>query len=358
MNLMTVGAADVHAFVGVGGPYWQDSNGDGVVDSTNPAGAMGIALEDVGFALALMKPVAGGPTYYGLSGRGSASFVGINGFTLDAQEILLEVNQTSDASNAVNFSLLPGGGLSVPTGPATPGVQIGFNDDLLRARGFITLGISDFVHVNGNFALEKGAARTARLTNGGIVDVDMLKIGATGVHAFVGLGGPYWRDTGSAAHPGASGTPDGIIDGHDAPDAVGALGLALGSADLGLVLMKPLAGGNTSYYALKASGSVDLVGLPLLDVSAQELTIEVNKSNDGSPVVDFGGFAGGRLLIPTGVATPEVALNFHAELLRASGLVTLTLHQFIHISGAGCVRAGSGRGRHPDRRHFGQTSRR
>ena len=56
---MKIGASNVNAFVGVGGPYWRDSNGDGVIDTNDtPAtdGAMGIALSNLEFGLALMKP--------------------------------------------------------------------------------------------------------------------------------------------------------------------------------------------------------------------------------------------------------------------------------------------------------------
>ena len=77
VSLLTVGANKVRAFVGVGGPYWQDSDHDRDIDDsdvTAAAGALGVALENVGFGLALMKPVtAGWPTRFHGQLRGAKS---------------------------------------------------------------------------------------------------------------------------------------------------------------------------------------------------------------------------------------------------------------------------------------------
>jgi hypothetical protein len=60
VNVMTIGASDVNAFVGVGGPYFVDSNDDGIIDEDDTPlddGAMGFVLRNLDFALALFKPV-------------------------------------------------------------------------------------------------------------------------------------------------------------------------------------------------------------------------------------------------------------------------------------------------------------
>ena len=83
---MTVGASDVDIFVGVNGPAAH-------------AGAMGLSIENVGFGLALMKPVDTQDTsnYYGLTATASAvSLVGISGFTLSVNNITVEVNGGTD----------------------------------------------------------------------------------------------------------------------------------------------------------------------------------------------------------------------------------------------------------------------
>ena len=109
----------------------------------------------------------------------------------------------------------------------------------------------------------KGAPVNVTLTDSATLEVDTLKVGAAGVHAFVGVGGPYWQDT----------TGDGIIDGSDSPAAAGAMGLAMENVTFGMALMQPVAGGSTRYYALKGSGAVSLIGIGGLDLSVDNLTI-------------------------------------------------------------------------------------
>ena len=77
-SLLTVGASNVNAFFGVGGPYW---NADGT-PATNAAGALGLALSNVGFGLAIMTPTAGTTTYFSLKAQATATVVGLSGLTL------------------------------------------------------------------------------------------------------------------------------------------------------------------------------------------------------------------------------------------------------------------------------------
>ena len=88
--MLEIGATNVHLFVGLGGPYWVDSNGDGTINASDtPAstGATGLALDNVSFALALLRPTAAGSTrsYYALSASAdSIALVGVPGLTLQA----------------------------------------------------------------------------------------------------------------------------------------------------------------------------------------------------------------------------------------------------------------------------------
>jgi hypothetical protein len=116
--------------------------------------------------------------------------------------------------------------------------------------------------------------------------MSVLKIGASNVRAFVGLGGPYWNADGTVSSTAAS-----------------ALGIKLESVTFGLVLMKPVTTGAASplsYYALKATiGTVALVTPPAwgLTLSATGVPIEVNSSNDPGHVVDLSGMT---IQVPTG----------------------------------------------------------
>jgi len=55
VQTMSIGGTDIFGFVGVG-PHWVDSNGDGkITDADTPAnGAIGLAIEDVSFGIAVM----------------------------------------------------------------------------------------------------------------------------------------------------------------------------------------------------------------------------------------------------------------------------------------------------------------
>ena len=48
---------------------------------------------------------------------------------------------------------------------------------------------------------------SATLTDSTPINLSVLKIGATGVKAFVGLGGPYWKSDGSLDASASSAIP-------------------------------------------------------------------------------------------------------------------------------------------------------
>ena len=74
----------------------------------------------------------------------------------------LEPPPTTD-DPAINFTSTTGGNLVIPVGLGDS-VTLNFAGPLLRARGLVTLAISEFVYLSGNFSFEKGPALpTARL---------------------------------------------------------------------------------------------------------------------------------------------------------------------------------------------------
>src|SRR5206468_3325449 len=66
METMTIGASHVEAFVGVNGPYWVDTNHNGIIDRDSVTGqivdseidhdAIGLVLDDVNFGLFIGMP--------------------------------------------------------------------------------------------------------------------------------------------------------------------------------------------------------------------------------------------------------------------------------------------------------------
>ena len=73
------------------------------------------------------------------------------------------------------------------------------------------------------------------LAGGAGTEVETMTVGASGVHVFVGISGPYWQDTNF----------DGQITGADQP-STSSFGLALQNVDVGLLIAKETTGSTRS----------------------------------------------------------------------------------------------------------------
>jgi ClpP class serine protease len=349
VNVMTIGASDVNAFVGVGGPYFVDSNDDGIIDEDDTPlddGAMGFVLRNLDFALALFKPVdtaADKSSYYAIKASGGAEVIGIDGITIRADVLGIEINggknnlgapQALDLATSRSFEA--NGGLDVQIGldpdgagdlPA-PSLKLDFTEDVIRAFGAVTIIIDNFVYVSGNFEFVKSdAPKTVVLTDGTSKTVSVLTVGASDVNAFIGTGDP-------------DSNADGLFDLNDDPEANGAIGLAITDLDFGLALFKPVAiADRSSYYALRASANgIDLVGVPGVILGAGGLQVAVNGAsvpNTGGPtptapppVINFSaaGSSFGSDGFTFGIGgTNSVTLDMSSRIIAASGNVTIGL---------------------------------
>ncbi|HET6548786.1 MAG TPA: calcium-binding protein, partial [Solirubrobacter sp.] len=311
-TLLRVGVSGGTVFAGVG------TAADGV----------GVSLEGVSFGLALMKEVAaGGASYTVFKGGGTAHLVGVDVLTLTGT-LQVELNQGS--VKAADLTKLPGGKLDVATGPndTDPKVSLDFENGILRAAGKATIAIDQFAYLSADFAFEKDDTPFSVSTAGASPvsgQVTALKIGATNGYAFFGVGGPYFNADGTLA--------DGSDD---------AMGLAVSDVTLGIALMKPGAGqfSNTykSFFALKASGNVALVGIDAFQISIDDATIEINDATPVTsgavvPALDLTTAPGGMLAVPTGIGTPDVELTTNGRLFSASGYVTLQISEFVFVAG-------------------------
>ena len=177
VNVLTIGASDVNAFVGIGGPYFVDSNGDGIInagDTPQSDGAMGFVLRELDFALALFKPLnpaTDRSSYYAIEARGGAEVIGIDGLTIRADELGVEINggkNNAGLAEALDLKHSPSfpGGLVVQTGldldgpgddPA-PSITLDSEFGTLKAEGDVTIIIENFVYVSGKFQFVKSAA--------------------------------------------------------------------------------------------------------------------------------------------------------------------------------------------------------
>jgi hypothetical protein len=354
VSVLTVGASSINAFVGIG-PYFVDSNGDGTIDGadTPSSDAVGLAVENVNFGLALMQgsdltDVPSDPQgavdylgkYYALSlDADSATLVGAGDVvTADIRDISVEVNLAKSSAetpllkpSAINLTTFNGGGLSVPTGdPLNPAILLTSDDQILRATADdVTLALSDFVYVHGGgVAFEKGPDRTVTLASGTVKEVSVLTVGAANVDAFAGVG-PYFVDSNS----------DGTIDGSDTPSS-DAIGLAIEGLDFGFALMQgsdltqvptdPTQAVDylAKYYALKGTADLArLVGVQdIATATLRNITLDVNVATSSAEtpllkpsVVNFATLAGGGLAIPTGdTADPSVLLDTSGGIILAS----------------------------------------
>ena len=145
VSVLTVGASNVYAFVGTGGPYWTTSQG-GTIQAPTSSTAVGVALSNLSFGLALLEG-SDGSSYYALGATASGiALVGVPGVTLTATSLSLDVNGSGQGAGSpvVNFAAsypASGGnpaGLAVTTGPGT---SIVLNDTAARleATGTVTL---------------------------------------------------------------------------------------------------------------------------------------------------------------------------------------------------------------------------
>jgi hypothetical protein len=96
---LTIGGAGLDVFVGVGGPYQQDSNGDGRVTAadTPNANAVGLSASNINFGLALLRPASGsGSNYTALSlTAATAGLVGIVAINAEAKNLSVSPRETS-----------------------------------------------------------------------------------------------------------------------------------------------------------------------------------------------------------------------------------------------------------------------
>jgi hypothetical protein len=145
VSTLTIGASVVTIFAGDNGP-------------ASNSGAVGVELQNAGFALALMK-AANGTTYFGLmASADSLAAVGLpaNTLQLSGTSLNLEINGSSGGTGGVvnydaSFPGSSGNGLSVPTGPGTSQV-LDFTQEIVQVQGALTLGVAGYIQVGGGFS--------------------------------------------------------------------------------------------------------------------------------------------------------------------------------------------------------------
>ncbi len=147
------------------------------------------------------------------------------------------------------------------------------------------------------------------LAAGGTTSVSLFTLGITGATIFAGVNGPATNS--------------------------GAVGVSLTNVNLELALMGATNG--TTYYAVSATADmVAGVGLPAdIMVGVGSLNVQINGSSDGGADAvnfdaSFPNSGGNGLAVPGSTLAP---LDFTQPLIQVSGSLTLSVTNFIQISG-------------------------
>ncbi|MEN9761790.1 MAG: hypothetical protein RI906_1616, partial [Pseudomonadota bacterium] len=340
------------------GGIWVSSNGGAswrLVTGTKGMAWMSIALTVNGERLIAVADGAGIftsnlgtaraslPTRIGIEAdAGAVRLVGVDVLDIEVSDIQVQVNLPGrDSGQVVDFARSE---FDVVTGPnkVRRMSMAGSDGELLRVAADVRVSIGDFVYLSGTAAFEKRDT-TVKLADGSSVAVQALTIGASDVEAFAGVNGPYRVDS----------NKDGVINGADTRNQE-AIGVSLGDADLALALFyadadaKELGGTSlkgTTWTAVRARATTaELVGVPLITLSASDMNIEVNTVDglaadlkDDEHVIDFKAMlnASAPFAVRTG---PQSTLNLtmdgqRGESISTYGTVKAQVGDFLSVSG-------------------------
>ena len=276
---VTVGATNVSLFIGIGGPYKTDTNGDGVVDSAPNENATGIWVEGASLGIMihqsllpmdLFHPLTF-QTFYSLKAEiPTAELVGLDDvLTASLKNVTVVLNDGPETGDGLGTAVVdflssyessPGandGSYEVPTGGDPVVLDYGPSQLIGASVEDFRLAIGSFVLASGSLSFEKGPLEQVDIATGipanlrnllqplvtaalnatneaGVpipltptgdlshfqdVEVQSMQFGMGGVDVFVGYGGEF--------------NEDGSID------TSSAYGLNVATVDFGFALFKP-----------------------------------------------------------------------------------------------------------------------
>ncbi|MFM7830730.1 MAG: hypothetical protein ACKPJD_03025, partial [Planctomycetaceae bacterium] len=255
VDLLTIGAASLSAFVGVNG---------------GTANAKGLALTGVEFGLAIaQKRSDKSKKYTALKASATAASVtGISGFSLTSSNIAVAVSRPDTDGTVMNLAADP---LNVGSAPGRT-VTLDFDSSagaLIEASGTMNISVESFFSLTGDFALRRGTD-TLKTSSGTVVEVDLLTLGAEDVTAFAGI-------SAGSANP---------------------VGLSLADAGFALAIATSKADPALTWRALNAdAGNAAFTGPSEIEISASSVSVAINRpASDGSLI----NFSADPLVVATG----------------------------------------------------------
>ena len=357
IETMTIGAANVEAFVGLHGPYWVDTNGNGIIDRDGSGqivdsevnhDAIGLVLDNLNFGMLLGTPTnpVDPRRYVALkASANSIRLVGIPGLTAEADNIDVELNISSPTAfglpllPVINFSGLSGGFFGVKTGERNldgsyKTINLDMSTALVRARAaWIQLDLFGVVTVQGSIAFNLGPQEDVILSDGSHHHVTTMTIGAAHVSAFVGANGPYVLDKNGTLNPNA-------------------VGLQITELNMGLFVGTDTTGPSPGTFValsldIQHFGAVNIPGITFDGTLSVQLNLGASLMSGGSainfvtsfPVATGHPTAGFE--VDTGDPSSPVLLNFTGFLINVEFAGTLSILSVFSIAGILVIQADS-----------------
>ena len=200
--IMTFGAANVYGFAGIKGPYKRDTNHDHIIDGndTVDTNAVGLALENLNFAIMIMKamPLTDPAVYFALQASlSSLALVGVTGVTASATELKVDINLAIGGIAVVDFvasfpaeavgvdtdgdgKIHEPAGYEIKTG-STP-IYLNYSTLLIAASGAVQMNLFSLVSLVGIFDFELSPTKLQIFA-----DAKLRMIGGVELFSFKGL---------------------------------------------------------------------------------------------------------------------------------------------------------------------------
>ena len=336
---LTIGARNVMAFVGIHGPYWVDTNGDGIpnrgtdgqlVDSEVNHHAIGLVIDDLTFGILIGKPTNNlDPRSYVALKASAATIrlVGINGLVaqVDGLEVALNISSPTIGGlpllPVIDFSSMPGGHFGVKSSPTTT-VDLDMATALVRAKAtWIQLDVFGVITLQGSIAFNLGPQKDVTLSDGSTAHLTTMTIGASHVSAFIGINGPY------------------VLDKTGTNLSTTAIGIQITDLNLGLFVGTEVLSSNPSVFVamdldIKSFGLVHIPGVTLTGTLLVQLNLGAGLMSGGSAIDFVASFGTDGFAVETGDPTHPINLKFRTFNVTIQATAVLNVANFFLIDGA------------------------
>jgi len=241
VDVLAFGASNVTAFAGL---------------NKGESNQIGVNLENVTFGFALLDDVNSSKNWISLEAEATkASFDGIDGIIIEANEMKLKYNSVS-ANTSIDYE------------NSTNKIKYGTKDfsmssEVIEASGSIELKVFDFFSAEGTFSFVKSSQTLDLSDNTKDVNVDILTLAAFNVSAFAGLNGGSDNE----------------------------VGFVLDNANFALSTISEVGGDKRIWTSLKADvGTVGFKGMDNFEVTGNNIEIEINEgalAGGETTVIDY-----------------------------------------------------------------------